>query len=374
MKICDIVLDSIWHDPRVRKQIEEYCKNNIEVVAIGCMDDRYNEEKIKSLPCKTVLINTCVNCKNLIVKIISKLKWRIEMKNAILLEKPDVIHANDLDALVCCYKVVRKLKCKLIYDSHEIFLENISISKIHKFIYKYYERKLIKKVDKFICVSNAAADYFKSIYPCIDPLVITNCLSKELRPNFLEKNEKFEILNHGKFYEGRGYELMLDTAEILKGEDNIVFALRGFGKLEKSLKDKAESLNLKNVKFYDPVDVKSLVEYAAKSMVGVAITEPICLNFEFSVSNKLFEYCSAGLPVIMSDIPEHRFINEKYKIGIILERNTPEVFKDAVLALYNDKKLYDFYAQNALKLVEEVNWENEFNKIIKIEREWCNEF
>lgn len=375
MKICNVVLDSIWYDPRVRKQIDEYNRNNIEVIAIGCVDDRFNENKIKNVPCKVVLVSLeILKKKNFFCRLLNKFLWRKEMANKIILENPDVIHANDLDALVCCYKAAKKLKCKLVYDSHEIFLENINISKFQKKIYSFYEKKLIKKVDKFICVSNAAAQYFKNKYKNIEPLVITNCLSKDLIPNFLSKHDKFEILNHGKFYEGRGYDLMINTAELFKNEEDVVFALRGFGELEKKLKDKCNHLQLNNVKFYDPVDVKSLVEYATQSMVGIAITEPICLNFELSVSNKLFEYCSAGLPVIMSNIPEHRFINEKYNIGIILEDNTPEELKKAVLKLYYDKDLYNIYAKNALRVVEEINWENEFGKIINIEREWCNEF
>ena len=32
MKVCDVVLNSIWYDPRVRKQIKGYISNGIELV------------------------------------------------------------------------------------------------------------------------------------------------------------------------------------------------------------------------------------------------------------------------------------------------------------------------------------------------------
>ena len=108
---------------------------------------------------------------------------------------------------------------------------------------------------------------------------------------------------------------------------------------------------------------------ASRSHVGVAITEPICLNFELSVSNKLFEYASAGLPVIMSDIPEHRYLNEKYGFGIVLPDNKPETFAQAVIRLYKDKEFYSRCAENARRLSEEVNWENEFGKLISWEKQ-----
>ena len=118
--------------------------------------------------------------------------------------------------------------------------------------------------------------------------------------------------------------------------------------------------------------VNELIPYASRSMVGVAITENTCINFELSVSNKIFEYASAGLPVIMSDIPEHRYLNEKYNFGIILEENTPECFAKAAIKLYTDKAFYNICAENANKLSEEVNWENEFFRLIEIERSWVN--
>ena len=49
MKVCDVVLNSIWYDPRVRKQIVEYQTNNVDVVAVGLKCSRYNAEKVKLL-------------------------------------------------------------------------------------------------------------------------------------------------------------------------------------------------------------------------------------------------------------------------------------------------------------------------------------
>ena len=107
-------------------------------------------------------------------------------------------------------------------------------------------------------------------------------------------------------------------------------------------------------------------------MVGVAITEPVCLNFQLSVSNKIFEYAAAGIPVIMSDIPEHRYLNEKYNFGIILKENTPQCFAEAAIKLYTDKDFYDMCAANTNKLSEDVNWETEFSRLVEIERSWVN--
>ena len=222
-----------------------------------------------------------------------------------------------------------------------------------------------------LCVSNAAAEYFSKTYKIKKPMVVTNCALKSETVDFskVSKNLGFEVLNHGTFYAGRGYDVMVKACEHIKDLPEIKLAIRCFGQMENELRELSKKYDKRNqFIFYPPVTVQELIPEAAKSHVGVAITEAICLNFKLSVSNKLFEYASAGLPVIMSDIPEHRYLNEKYKFGIVIKDNTPECFAEAVKKLYLDKEFYNTCANNAKRMSQEINWENEFNKLIQAEK------
>lgn len=372
MKVCTVVINSVWYDPRVRKQISEYKNCGIDVCCVGSKCNRYDEEKIKNIPCETNI--TSINPKfdgkqsNVLRKSIREILKQRAVTKAIIDYKPDLIHANDLNALIPAYKAAKKLHSKIIYDSHEIFVENFSGKFFAPYVWylKAQEKFLCRRVDKMISVSNAAADYFKKLYNIERPTVVTNCcLARDIAQN-TDKNEGFEILNHGQFYAGRGYDIMLEAAPLLKESPEIKLAIRGFGEMEEELRARKEELSASNFIFYPPVTVDKLIESASHSMVGVAITEAICLNFKLSVSNKIFEYAAAGLPVIMSDIPEHRYLNEKYEFGIILEDNSPEAFAKAALKLYSDKDFYNKCAQNARRLSNELNWENEFKKIISM--------
>lgn len=380
MKVCDVVLNSIWYDPRVRKQIIEYKNQGVEVRCVGYRCNRFDEEQIKKIPAPVSIVSIDKKYdgkqKGIIRKVIREIKKNRVVKEAIIACAPDVIHANDLNALIPAYAASRKLKCRLVYDSHEINTDNYTGKKNH-FLWVYYhamESRLVHKVDLMVSVSHAAADYFAQEYHIQKPMVITNCaLASENVSQPVAKNAGFEVLNHGGFYAGRGYDLMVEAAPLLKEYPEIKLALRGFGSIENQLHKRAEDLDATNVVFYPKVKVEELIPLAAGSMVGVAITEPICLNFKLSVSNKLFEYAAAGLPIIMSDIPEHRYLNEKYGVGIILEENTPACFANAVKKLYTDRDLYDSCAAGALRMSEEVNWENEFSKLIGFERTLCDE-
>ena len=375
MKVCDVVLNSVWYDPRVRKQIVEYINNGVEVVCVGFKDNRYDEEKVKNIPCPVVLADIDEKYKKPLSKVEILLKEFNCVKNlreAIIAQKPDVIHTNDLNTLTAACQAAKKLGCKVVYDSHEICVENHNMKGIYKKLNALCENVFIKRIDKMVCVSHAAADYFVNKYNIPKPMVITNCSLKAEKIVSSEKNEGFEILNHGQYYAGRGYDVIVEASALLKEYPEIKIALRGFGAMEDELRARVEELGSENVVFYPPVLVNELIPYASRSKVGVAITENTCLNFELSVSNKIFEYASAGLPVIMSDIPEHRYLNKKYNFGIILEENTPACFAKAAIKLYTDKEFYDMCARNADKLSEEVNWETEFSRLIEIERSWVN--
>ncbi len=379
MRICVIVINSVWFDPRVRKQIDEYIRAGHEVRVVGHKCARYDEERVAQIPAPTNIVSV-ENYKGKQRSPIKKLH-REHLRNraltqAILETQPQVIHANDYNGLVPAYAAARKLGCVLVYDSHEICVENDYAKRFPPMYVRYMgvkEKRMCRRLDQMVCVSHAAAVYFAEKYRIPQPMVVTNCVPLREMSSEGEKHVGFEVLNHGQFYEGRGYDLMVEAAPLLKDLSDVRIALRGFGRIEEQLHSRAEELEAENVIFYPKVLVQELVPEASRSHVGVAVTEPICLNFKLSVSNKLFEYAAAGLPVIMSDIPEHRYLNDKYDFGLILEENTPQCFAAAVRRLREDRELYERLRENAIKLSHEVNWETEFSRLIRCEEKLVRE-
>ena len=65
-------------------------------------------------------------------------------------------------------------------------------------------------------------------------------------------------------------------------------------------------------------------------------------------------------------------MNEKYNFGVILKEDTPECLAEAVKMLYNDKDLYNTLKNNTEKLIADLNWESEFDKLLKREEKLFN--
>lgn len=374
IKVCDVVRNSVWYDPRVIKQIDEYVKADFDVYVIGEEDNRYNATEIERIPASVRIVKIKDKYKRFQNKINTVLK-EISVCKSLAKEiaacKPDIIHANDLDALLAAYIATRSWKCKIVFDTHEVYTDNFGMASavLKKLFWSFVEFWIIKRVDLVVCVSNAAADYFAAKYNIPKPLVVTNCAKRQrLHEHENVKSSYFEVLNHGQFYEGRGYDIMVEAAAISRNTQ-IKYVLRGFGRMEPELRSFVDEKGLTNVTFAPPVKTTELIPAARTSHVGLAITVPINLNFKLSVSNKIFEYVSAGLPVIMSDIPEHRYLNDKYNFGIILKENTAECLRDAVMTMYENEELYREYTANAKRLSEELNWETEFAKLLAIEKQ-----
>lgn len=370
MKISIVVSNSLKKDPRVIKQIKVAAAAGYEVQFVGYRDENLDWEFLKALGCRCDIVDLGDNYVGYLPSIYKKIRRRLARKRMAvryLCEfQPDLIHANDFDMLGLSYRAAKKCKAGLIYDSHEIFAENIGIAErgwMKRHIIRS-ERRLVRKVDRMISVSNAAAAYFEKCY-AIRPTVITNCPMKNTLPLLEKASDAFEVVYQGLMVRGRGYEEFVDAAKHLP--DGIRLKLRGYGSLEPKLRAQIEENHLSGkVVFAPPVEVAQLVQAASASHVGAVLTRPINLNFKLSVSNKVFEYAAAGLPVLLSDVPEHRYLNEKYDFGVILEEVTPEKIAEAVVMLCRDRETYDRLAENAKRMSEEMNWEAESKKLLEI--------
>lgn len=373
MKISMIVFNTVWNDPRVRREATSTFKKGIETIVLGLKDFDYNKEKVNALPFPVSLIE--IDSKyyrpSRTFFTIVRREFIIYYKfiKECIKAKPDIIHANDLNALPVAYFSAKFTKSKIVYDSHEIFTENDFEGKnTRKIFWEIVEKFLIKRVDQVLSVSNSAATELSQMYNIEKPTIITNCVARVNKASLKEKSiDGFEVLYHGKFYKGRGYEAFIKAAVLLKDFPSIRLVLRGLGAIEHELRMIAKELNLyEKIRFDPPVDVTELVKSASSSHVGVVLTEPINKNFIYTVSNKLFEYINAGLPVILSDVPEHRYLNNKYKFGIIIDEVTSYHIAEAILKIYKDKSLYQNLCDNAKRTADILNWETESEKLMNV--------
>ncbi|MCX6329548.1 MAG: hypothetical protein NTZ85_08570, partial [Bacteroidia bacterium] len=79
--------------------------------------------------------------------------------------------------------------------------------------------------------------------------------------------------------------------------------------------------------------------------------------------NKLFDYISAGIPVITSDLPEVKKIVKESGCGIIIQTVKSEEICKAIIKLRDDLVLLNKLKQNTVIASETLNWDLESKKV-----------
>jgi len=165
------------------------------------------------------------------------------------------------------------------------------------------------------------------------------------------------ILYQGALNLGRGLE---DTIKAMQFIDGAELWLAGDGDLTQKLKELAIALKLESkVKFWGRLPLQELNEVTRKADLGISLEEDLGLNYRFALPNKLFDYIQAGVPVLVSDLPEMKRVIDDYQIGACLEFNRraelPEAIQDA---LFDDERRL-LWNRNMLRAASMLNWENE---------------
>jgi len=115
--------------------------------------------------------------------------------------------------------------------------------------------------------------------------------------------------------------------------------------------------------FLSRPEVKAVL---ARSMAGLVTLHPVP-TFLASLPIKMFEYMSAGLPVIASDFPLWREIIEGNDCGLCVDPLDPQAIADAIDHLVEHPEVARRMGENGRKaVVERYNWAVEEKKLIAL--------
>ncbi|DAB40443.1 MAG TPA: glycosyltransferase WbuB [Sulfurovum sp. UBA12169] len=224
------------------------------------------------------------------------------------LSKPDIIIGSSvhLFAVYAAYKLSRKYKIPFVMEVRDLWpqtLIDMGISKRHPFIIilGILERFLYRKADKIISNLPYAYEYISDYAPPQKFEWISNGV--DLRNiSYKEKSESspFVVSYTGAMGVANNLGVLVEAADKLKEDKNIIFRIIGDGVEKQKLKEMVQAKGLENITIEDPV---------AKSQIPdiLAVSDILYFNlkdspvFRYGISsNKLFDYMAAGRVVIFS--------------------------------------------------------------------------
>jgi glycosyltransferase involved in cell wall biosynthesis len=290
----------------------------------------------------------------------------------LLFHQYDLLVSNDLDTLLPNWLVSKLKRLPLVYDSHEYFtgVPEIQNRPFVKWVWKNIERSIFPRLKNVMTVSDSIARQYESEYG-FKPLTVKNCSIKteqiipfsreqlEINPDHL-----LLILQGAGINIDRGGEELIDAVCLT---DNVSLLVIGSGDHFEFLIEKMSKLGLSGqIKFIKKLEWKELMRYTRSADAGLSLDKNSNMNYVFSLPNKVFDYISAGIPVIATDLPEIAKIVHEYDCGILISEPSPEKISKAIIKLRDNRDLLAELKHNATVASETANWENESLKVIEL--------
>ncbi|HMJ73531.1 MAG TPA: glycosyltransferase [Solirubrobacterales bacterium] len=305
-------------------------------------------------------------------------------------DRPDALHAHDLNTLPVAAALARRLRLPLTYDAHELYPEMSTLSEREAATWRWLEARLVGRADHTLTVCDSIATEFERRYSVRRPTVLLNCPTAasanggsaakpagtgpflphsdiEWPTDVESKVEEPVILYQGGFSPNRGLKTLVLAAH---GLERGTIVLMGWGRLEEELRDliAAEQLGHR-VRIVDPVPPGEVIAHATRASIGVIPYEPVGLNNTLCCPNKLFDYLAAGLPVAASRLPELCRIVEQGELGLTFTPGEPAALAEAINQMLADPTRYRLMHERAQEAARRYTWERESPKLLALYEE-----
>lgn len=287
----------------------------------------------------------------------------------LLFHKSHILVANDLDTLLPNFLVSKLKRIPLVYDSHEYFtgVPEIQNRPFVKWVWTTIEKSIFPRLEHIITVSDSIADQYEKQYG-IRPTVVRNCAKRSEHIKSYNRSEigvpedfLLLILQGGGINIDRGGEELIEAVSRL---EKVFLIIAGSGDVIGLLKEKAIELNsFDRIRFISKLPWEEMMRYTKSSDAGLSLDKDTNLNYHFSLPNKLFDYISAGIPVIAGNLPEVKKIIDENSCGICIPAVTPEEIGKEITRLRDDRILLNNMRLNSVSASESLNWDLESSKV-----------
>ena len=269
---------------------------------------------------------------------------------AALAVEADVYHAHDLDTLAVCHVAAGALGAKLVYDSHELWLESTRhISETRqpfRLLERLTERVIAPGADAVISVTPGRAEVMERMYPSMpvpflvpnypplaDPCPVRADIRGELGVTF---EPCFLFLYQGVICPQRGLEQLIEASAMLRGYP-LHIAIVGHDASGGSIRAMAGERGVTDmITFHPPVNSEELHRLTGSADAGLILFQGNCLNHTLSLPNKLFEYMMSSLPVLSCDLPEIAAVLAEHGCGVVVDASDPSAIAEAMRSMAAD--------------------------------------
>jgi glycosyltransferase involved in cell wall biosynthesis len=290
----------------------------------------------------------------------------------LLLNRCDILLANDLDTLLPNYLVSKIKHVPIAYDNHEYFTgvpELIKRPRVQK-IWKAIEQWIFPKLTYIYTDNFAKRTLFENEYHKPVDVVMNVPVLHEVvfdpKYKISDIENKFMLI-----YQGTGINVERGTEELTLAmqflDERFVLVFVGSGDVIDILKTIVKENRLeKKVLFIPKVPHSILIQYTVQAHLGITIDKPISENYIYSFPNKVFDYVHAGVPVLASRLQEVERIMNMYNIGTFVDSYEPKHIAERIQWIYDHPEEYSKWENNLSFAAKKINWQEQEKVLLRI--------
>jgi glycosyltransferase involved in cell wall biosynthesis len=253
--------------------------------------------------------------------------------------RADLWIAHDLETLPTALRARAKLGGRVLYDSHEFFTDS-PLTRGDEKRWERVERRAIGQADAVMTVSGGIARLLAERYGIPEPEVLRNVpfapQAAAGEPVDLHRALSLPagariVLYLGGIQQLRGLDVMVSA---IAERDDLALVMMGPGSdgYKRELEAQAARAGVADrIRFLPPVPPADIRRYALGADVGVVMHQgDRYLSYRYALPNKLFDYLHAGLPVVVSDLPELGGVVREHEVGATCDAADPASIAAAI--------------------------------------------
>lgn len=243
---------------------------------------------------------------------------------------PRVIHAHDLYTLAAGAVLADRYGARLIYDAHEYEPERTPVLSLQECgAIELFEDRALAGVAGIQTVSGSIAQLYRQRFPDLPVNLAMNCPALAAAgngiPGLRARTGLGDAVPLAVFVglpelEGRGLGIVLQAMRHLPDLHLAVIGPR-WAKQDAELTEAVRAAGLETrVHLLDPVAPGDVILAIRDADFSVCLMQDTSLNHRFALPNKLFESMLAGVPVLVSDLPDMSALVRRLGAGLVVDQ------------------------------------------------------
>lgn len=284
-------------------------------------------------------------------------------------ERPTLVHANDYNTLWVGVAARFLVGAALVYDAHELWPDRNRRPEPRWWLLAA-EAGLVRGAHARITTSPGYAAVMASRYRIAPPVLVRNIPSSPAPSGeaaTLSGNGSTVALYVGAVTTGRGIEQSIAAVALVPGTRLRLLGPGAPGYV-RQLEELARAAGVEErVAFEGAVEPDQVVDAVRGADVGLALIQPVCLSYELTLPNKLFEYLRAGVPVLGSDLPMIAEFLTGHGVGLVVSPTDVDAIAEQLTRIVSPE-LNQQLREHVVVAARAITWDNEQETLVSCYR------